>query len=26
VNYLRSHFGNNYEDTVTTNEVRDARR
>jgi mono/diheme cytochrome c family protein len=26
VNYLRTHFGNNYEDTVTANEVRDARR
>ena len=26
VNYLRTHFGNNYEDAVTVNEVRDARR
>ncbi len=26
VNYLRSNFGNNYEDAVTANEVRDARR
>jgi mono/diheme cytochrome c family protein len=26
VNYLRSHFGNNYDDAVTANEVRDARR
>jgi mono/diheme cytochrome c family protein len=26
VNYLRTHFGNSYEDAVTANEVRDARR
>lgn len=26
VNYLRSHFGNDYQDTVTASEVRDARR
>ena len=26
VNYLRTHFGNNYDDAVTANEVRDARR
>jgi mono/diheme cytochrome c family protein len=26
VNYLRSHFGNNYDDEVSANEVRDARR
>jgi len=26
VNYLRTHFGNKYEDAVTANEVRDARR
>lgn len=25
VNYLRTHFGNSYEDAVTVNEVRDAR-
>jgi mono/diheme cytochrome c family protein len=25
VNYLRTHFGNNYQDAVTTSEVRDAR-
>jgi len=25
VNYLRSHFGNDYQDTVTAGEVRDAR-
>ncbi|MCP3459503.1 MULTISPECIES: cytochrome c [unclassified Bradyrhizobium] len=26
VNYLRTHFGNAYDDAVTANEVRDARR
>jgi mono/diheme cytochrome c family protein len=26
VNYLRSHFGNNYQDTVTTEDVRIVRR
>lgn len=26
VNYLRTHFGNNYQDVVTAGEVRDARR
>lgn len=26
VNYLRTHFDNNYEDAVTASEVRDARR
>jgi mono/diheme cytochrome c family protein len=26
VNYLRTHFGNSYEDAVTANEVREARR
>lgn len=26
VNYLRTHFGNNYQDAVTASEVRDARR
>ena len=26
VNYLRTHFGNNYQDVVTARDVRDARR
>jgi mono/diheme cytochrome c family protein len=26
VNYLRTHFGNNYQDVVTAGDVRDARR
>ena len=26
VNYLRTHFGNNYQDAVTTKDVQDARR
>jgi mono/diheme cytochrome c family protein len=26
VNYLRTHFGNNYQDTVTTEDVRIVRR
>ena len=26
VNYLRTHFGNNYQDAVTVGDVRDARR
>jgi mono/diheme cytochrome c family protein len=26
VNYLRTHFGNSYQDAVTANEVREARR
>ncbi len=26
VNYLRTHFGNNYQDAVTTRDVQDARR
>ncbi|MTV14633.1 cytochrome c [Bradyrhizobium elkanii] len=26
VNYLRTHFSNNYEDAVTTKDVQDARR
>ena len=26
VNYLRTHFGNGYQDAVTANEVREARR
>ena len=26
VNYLRTHFGNSYQDVVTAKDVRDARR
>ena len=26
VNYLRTHFGNNYQDAVSTKDVKDVRR